>query len=524
MNPPGSSETATQLSTGSWQTGSRGLVSASLVPGLTLLYHPDLERIGERVALPELNRPGGVVLLSRSSPAFAAPGVEPSRGLDNPRISRRPIRLEAGADGEIRVERGDSSTSMVIDSEARDHAQWSPEQIADGVVLLLGNSVVLLLHRMDPFMPRDLASYGMIGDSVEMMRVRREIRHLAPLQVPVLLRGESGTGKELAASALHRDGARPNGPYVTVNLSALPASLAAAELFGADRGSFTGADRRRSGYFEQAQGGTLFLDELGDASPELQALLLRVLESGEIQPLGAGKTRKTDARVVAATDADLEKGVSEGSFRAPLLYRLGGGVVHLPALRHRRDDFGRLFVYFLRKELEAVSESRHLAPKARPWVPASLVAQLAGYHWPGNIRQLRNVVRRLVVSYRHQERVRLDMPFEQLVGDVPGGPPSVPKNQVPPARRPAEIRDAELIEALRRARWHPHKAAYLLGISRPSMYRLIDRCPLIRKASDLTGAEIEQAVAEHGSEQAAAEALQVSVIGLRRRRAVCLNR
>ncbi len=520
MNRPGPSESATQLSTGSWQTKSQGVASASLVPGLTLLYHPDLDRIGDRAPLPELNRPGGAVLLSRSSPAFSAPGAEPARGLDHSRISRRPIRFEVAVDGGIRVERGDSSTSVVIDQETRDRAGLSPEQIEAGVVLLLGNSVVLLLHRMDPFTPRDLPSYGMVGESVEMLRVRREIRHLAPLQVPVLLRGESGTGKELAASALHQAGARPDGPYLTVNLSALPASLAAAELFGADRGSFTGADRRRSGYFEQAEGGTLFLDELGDASSELQALLLRVLESGEIQPLGAGKTRRAQVRVVAATDADLEKGVAEGRFRAPLLYRLGGGTIFLPALRHRRDDFGRLFMFLLRKELEAVSESRHLVSKTRPWVPASLVARLVSYHWPGNIRQLRNAVRRLVVSYRHQERVRLDMSFEQLVGDVPGASPSAPKVQIqdPLARRPAEIRDAELMEALRRARWHPHKAADLLGISRPSIYRLIDRCPQIRKAADLTGAEIEHALEEHGSEQAAAEALKVSVIGLRRRR------
>jgi two-component system nitrogen regulation response regulator GlnG len=168
------------------------------------------------------------------------------------------------------------------------------------------------------------------------------------VNAPVLLRGESGTGKELVAHAIHEASPRRTGPYVAVNMAAIPPSLAAAELFGATRGAFTGADHDRPGYFSRAHRGTLFLDEIGETAPEVQALLLRVLEAGEVQAVGGLEPRRVDVRVLAATDADLQGMTAMDRFRAPLLHRLMAGYLQVPALRARREDFGRLLYAFLR--------------------------------------------------------------------------------------------------------------------------------------------------------------------------------
>src|SRR6185436_13729067 len=185
------------------------------------------------------------------------------------------------------------------------------------------------------------------------------------------LRGETGTGKELLARAIHQASSRRAAPYFALNMAAIPASLAAAELFGAAKGAFTGADRRRVGYFGRAQGGTLFLDEIGELPADLQPLLLRVLENGEIQPVGGEETLRVDVRILAATDANLESAIEEGRFRAPLFHRLSGYELRLPSLRERRDDIGRLFIHFLRQELAALGEADRLAdpgPEGRPWL------------------------------------------------------------------------------------------------------------------------------------------------------------
>ena len=166
--------------------------------------------------------------------------------------------------------------------------------------------MALLLHRLPSVLEREPERFGLTGDSAALVLLCREIRRVSTVATPVLLRGETGTGKELVARAIHTSGPRRARPYLAVNLGALPPALAAAELFGAARGAFTGADRSRSGHFERADGGTLFLDEIGEAPPEVQILLLRALESGEIQPVGSEAPLRVDARIVAATDADLE--------------------------------------------------------------------------------------------------------------------------------------------------------------------------------------------------------------------------
>jgi two-component system nitrogen regulation response regulator GlnG len=314
-------------------------------------------------------------------------------------------------------------------------------------------------------------------------------------------------------------------------MGAVPTSLAASELFGSTRGAFTGSVRDQAGYFQRAQGGTLFLDEIGETPPEVQVMLLRVLETGEIQRVGGLEPQKADVRLIAATDADLDREIDEGRFRAPLLHRLAGYEITIPPLRERRDDFGRLLFHFLRQELRAIGEERRLAPPgegASPWMPASVVARLARYGWPGNVRQLLNTVRQIVISSRASEVVEIGPQIEKLLREADSAAATAAMEPIPPEprrraepqayRSPAEVTEAEVVEALRASRWEVKPAAERLGISRPSFYLLIEKFPSIRKAADLSRAEILEArEACAGDLDAAAERLEVSKKGLQQR-------
>jgi len=293
------------------------------VPALTVLAHPDLRRVGERVLLPALGS-GRAVALSRLAPLFAQPGEEQARPLADSHLSRSPIYLAPGE--------GPGSIRLVVENGgwriqrfgAPAEGEIPASALERGVAILLAERVALLLHLLPPALPCKPERFGLIGESAALVLLDREIGRASAGATPVLLRGETGTGKELVARAIHTAGSRRDRPYLALNLGAVPPSLATAELFGAARGAFTGADRRRAGYFERADSGTLFLDEVGEAPPEVQVLLLRALESGEIQPVGSEAPVRVDVRIVAATDADLETAVAQGRFRAPLLHRLRG--------------------------------------------------------------------------------------------------------------------------------------------------------------------------------------------------------
>jgi two-component system nitrogen regulation response regulator GlnG len=265
----------------------------------------------------------------------------------------------------------------------------------------------------------------------------------------------------------------------------------------------------------------------GEAAPELQAMLLRALESGEIQGIGAQRAQKADVRIIAATDADLEARIADQSFRAPLLHRLASYEIVLPPLRERRDDIGRLLRHILRDELEQIGEAHHLEPRSgEPWLPASLVARLAELDWPGNVRQLRNVVRQLVVGSRGLGRVELGPPVERLLRDARAGreaPPSAPvePSEAPsrsPRRKPSEVTEAEIAEALRASRWEIVGAAAQLRVSRASLYMLIQNNPRFRTAGDLSTEEIERCHRECGGDiDRMVDRLEVSKKALLRR-------
>jgi DNA-binding NtrC family response regulator len=223
----------------------------------------------------------------------------------------------------------------------------------------------------------------MIGRSSVMLKVAAQVRRLAPLSVPVLVRGETGTGKDLVARALHDLSPRVARPYLALNAGALARDMASAELFGHDRGAFTGAHIRRAGAFVAANGGTLFLDEVGELSPEVQVKLLRTLEDGEVRPLGTASATRVNVRVVAATWAPLERLVDQGSFREDLYHRLAVGVVKLPSLAERRSDVAALVEHFLRESEPEVG---------RRLISTAALGCLVAQRWPGNVRQLRNVV------------------------------------------------------------------------------------------------------------------------------------
>lgn len=228
----------------------------------------------------------------------------------------------------------------------------------------------------------------LVGGSVAMQELRRTIRRFAPLPAPVLVTGETGTGKELVARAIHDASPRSRGPLVAVNAAAIPATLAASELFGHERGAFTGADRRHVGAFEQADKGTLFLDEIGELPLDLQAWLLRVLETGEVRSLGTRSTRAVNVRVVTATHVDLEEAVRLGRFRADLYYRLAVLAIEAPPLRDRLEDLRALASHLL---TSLGLEVRHELS------PTGLQA-LALHDWPGNVRELRTVLVRAIAS------------------------------------------------------------------------------------------------------------------------------
>ena len=242
-----------------------------------------------------------------------------------------------------------------------------------------------------------------IGKAPAMQDVFRAIGRLSASNATVLINGESGTGKELVALALHRHSTRAAKPFVALNMAAIPRDLLESELFGHERGAFTGAQNRRAGRFEQASGGTLMLDEIGDMPAELQTRLLRVLADGEFYPVGAHMPKKVDVRIIAATHQDLEQCVRDGAFREDLFHRLNVIRIQLPSLRERREDIPLLMQYFLQRaarELEV--ETKSLA--------AGTVAILEQLDWPGNVRQLENLCRWLTVMAPGQEILPEDLP------------------------------------------------------------------------------------------------------------------
>ena len=288
----------------------------------------------------------------------------------------------------------------------------------------------------------------------------------------VLITGESGTGKELIARAIHFGGARKEAPFVPVNCHAMPAELVESMLFGHVRGAFTGAVADRAGYFEAADGGTLFLDEIGDMPPELQGKLLRVLEDGEVWRVGARAGKRVDVRVLAATNANLQRKIQDGAFRQDLYFRLARFTVTAPPLRERREDIPLLARHFLKLfAAEMGREAPALSPEA--------AERLGGYDYPGNVRELKNLIERALIESggteirpRHLHFVSGDKTEAVSTSAGTSGMPDLPMDLGEAARR-AEMWVVQ--RAMDKAGGNLSEAARLLGTSRNKVYRIINQ-------------------------------------------------
>ncbi len=250
----------------------------------------------------------------------------------------------------------------------------------------------------------------LIGRTPQMQNVYKAIGRVAQQDVATLIRGESGTGKELVARAIYHHSRRASGPFLAVNCAALTESLLESELFGHEKGSFTGATGQRIGKFEQCDGGTLFLDEVGDMSPLVQGKVLRVLQEQRFERVGGTQTIQSDVRIIAATNRDLEKMVRRGEFREDLFYRLNGFTIHLPPLRERKEDVRILLDWYVaRFRRELGKDVQGLAPDA--------LEMLLNYGWPGNVRQLQNVIRQALLQSTGPVLISAFLPRNSLVSD-----------------------------------------------------------------------------------------------------------
>jgi two-component system, NtrC family, response regulator AtoC len=311
---------------------------------------------------------------------------------------------------------------------------------------------------------------GIVGKSQGMKDVVSILERIAPSDVPILIEGESGTGKDLLARAAHAMSARSGGPYVALNMSAIPENLAESELFGHEKGAFTGADQPRSGFFAEAEGGTLFLDEVGLLSPALQPKLLRVLQDGEYIPVGSRKPRRANVRVVAATNENLQRSVKEGKFREDLWFRLRVVPGRLPPLRDRREDVPMLVEHLVKKHALRLSR-----PPLRP--DADAMKALLDHPWPGNIRELEHAIERGLLLARGTAITLADLPPElaQPAQDAPGGG----EGRYRRARDGWERKFLE--DLLREAGGSVGKAADLAGIHRSTLYEKLARYGLVEK-------------------------------------------
>jgi len=307
-----------------------------------------------------------------------------------------------------------------------------------------------------------------VGHSKPLLRTMRDVDQVAPADTAVLILGETGTGKELVARAIHAASPRRDRPFIKVNCAAIPATLMESELFGHEKGAFTGAAKSREGRFALADRGTIFLDEVGELPLDLQGKLLRVLQEKEFEPIGATRTRKVDVRVLAATNRDLLQGVRSGDFREDLYYRLNVFPIHVPPLRDRGEDIALLACVFAKRS--AYKLGRQIEPLSQ-----ECLRRLMSYGWPGNIRELQSVIERAVITARDGQ-LNLERALPRNAESVPAPDHEAARGPAVRVRTEAELKEAErqnLLLALETAGWRmegANGAARLLGMN-PSTLR-----------------------------------------------------
>jgi two-component system, NtrC family, nitrogen regulation response regulator NtrX len=312
------------------------------------------------------------------------------------------------------------------------------------------------------------ARYQMVGDSPALRQVVEAIRLAAPTSATVLLQGESGVGKELVARLIHRNSRRRGERFVQVNCAAIPDELIESELFGHERGSFTGATEKQIGKFQQADRGTIFLDEIGDMSLKTQAKVLRVLQEGEVERLGSARTIKVDVRVIAATNMNLEEQIGLGRFREDLYFRLAVIPIFVPPLRERAEDIPALVKHFL----QLLARENNLKPRR---VSPGAMDVLKRHRWKGNIRELRNTVERLMIMTPGETIEAEDLPESMRADRAPrsGEPPRAEAGTLREFKESAER--AYLVEKLREYEWNISRTAEAIGTPRSNLYKKLEQ-------------------------------------------------
>lgn len=331
-----------------------------------------------------------------------------------------------------------------------------------------------------------------IGKSPALIQVLNLVKKIAHSSSAVLILGQSGTGKELIASAIHRLSERKDKKFVAINCSAIPEDLLEAELFGYEKGAFTGATKRRIGYFGVADGGTIFLDEIGDTPARLQSKLLRVLQEKQYTPIGSNSVRDVDVRIIAATNRDLENAVKENQFRLDLFYRLNVLPITLPSLKERKEDIALLIKYFSER-----LNSRH-SIDSQSWFDQEAIEILSEYYWPGNVRQLQNLVERLLITHSGGAIKAKDLPLEFLMhqevdasrkNQASGEEPSISR-QGAVSKLPKEgfnldeylenLENDFILQALERANNNKSQASKLLGLNRTTLVEKLKKRKIIK--------------------------------------------
>jgi formate hydrogenlyase transcriptional activator len=390
--------------------------------------------------------------------------AEDSAGIGYRSLCRLPLRTPQGCLGVL----------SLASSRPHDYSKqevWLLLAAADQVALGLANS---LLHaeleklknegcEEQPYSENELRSEplfeGIVGRGPALQRVLREVEVVAPTDSGVLIQGETGTGKELIAQAIHNRSSRRNRPFIKVNCAAIPSGLLESELFGHEKGAFTGAVMRKPGRFEVADKGTLFLDEVGDIPLELQSKLLRVLQEREFERLGSTRTQQVDVRVIAATHRDLKKMVEEGTFRSDLYYRLHVFPLTVPPLRDRHEDIPLIVRHFVDKYAQRMNRRIET-------IPAKTMEVFANYSWPGNVRELQNFIERAVILSPGSS---LRAPIEELTPEIKQASPSSLSTL-------EEMEREHVLRALRESNWvtgGPKGAAVRLGMKRTTLaYRI----------------------------------------------------
>ncbi len=473
------------ISDKSWQEAS--------ILSLAIIWHSDHERIG--ALAPLVFDKKEAVNLSRLTPNF----LDNNIALLDPHISRSPIQIKRINNDQFIFTPSKGKMEAIVNGKLLDETRrFHIKDMGNEIIIMLSNKVILSMFYAPARQIKDDEDYGLLGISRSINDAKNMIARTAETDVPVLIKGETGTGKELVAQGIYKASKRKNKPIVSVNMATIAPSLSGAELFGVKKGAFTGAIHDSKGLFEQADKGTLFLDEIGDTPAEVQPMLLRVLETGELKRTGDEDIRKVDVRFIAATDQSLSTKKGHKSFNQALLRRVDGIRIEIAPLRNRRVDIGILAKNFLQAptlNLPAINLSD---------ISAQDMHEMVLYDWPGNVRELLHASKRMRLGQpifsKQDQDINYPTSYETTGQNLKENRTvyNVSNKTKKQYANPLEVDEEKLITALDRSNWVIKSAAEILNLSRTSLYELMEKSSSIRHIEDISDTEIKSVMASYG--------------------------